>query len=316
LRALRTATSAADLLGPDVDFSVVAQSAGLCERAEEVASTFWSHATELVKNWIDQMQLAFNERPSDVWQPLQALATALTELQALHAIFSGLDDFAQKHYKLQTGISRTWRAPAVTLAIDSVADPVARILNAFEAGSFEMKQDIAILQQRWAELRDTLDPAFNRLFPEVRAIADRAWQFFEKQSTLPLSVATAPVWHIDRAERAFIPEPLLWRFLAAAIQNLGSAAFYGLDQEALRRANATLEVSGLSDDYGREQFAIRISDNGPTFRHGAAATAAPPGHGEGLAAVRTMVEWFDGHLKGPDVDVASGRMFVELVIRK
>jgi len=317
LSALRAGTGVYDLAEGSGDFGTATESSALCERAEEVASTFWSHATETLKNWIDQMEVgAIGE--AEFLQPLFALAEAMTELQGLQQLFVSIDDLAVRRHKLQTGISRTWRNPAVALAIDGLLDPVATILDALDRGrDGEIQAAIVQLQQRWSLVRDTLDPAFNELFPEVVAVAARAWQRFEKQANLPLTVASKPSWgEVDRAERAFVPEPVLWRFLAAALENLGTAAFHGLSDSDMSRAKATLALRKETDEYGRVQIFVRISDNGPAFRRGALETSAAPGHGEALSAVRTMIGWFDGELIGPKLDAASGQSFVELSMRK
>jgi len=316
LRALRAATGVDELLDSDEDLGSVAESAALCDRAEDVASTFWSHATENLKNWIDQMELSVPGQ-AEFSQPLFALAEAMTELQGLRALFVGLDDTAVRRYKVRTGISRTWRTPPVALAIDSLLDPVAAIIDSLDRREHaEIPSAIGFLQQRWSIVRDTLDPAFNELFPEIRAVADRAWQQFEKQAGLPLRIAGTPIWNIDRSERAFVPEPVIWRFLAAAIGNLRTIAFYGLTDDALRRARATLSARKENDEYGRATILVRVSDNGPSFRGGLLDSGAPPGHGEALRAVRVMIAWFAGRLSGPAVDPVTGEAYVELSVRK
>jgi hypothetical protein len=289
---------------------------GLFEQATEIASMFWAHDAENVKNLIDHVTAAVADTPTELLRTVMTLASEVSDLQALQALLVGIDRRNPK--RLLAGLAFNWNSTHARAAISSIVEPVASLLDLvtspLEDGNNRDASELALqLAARWTGVRDTLDPVFGTIFPSVYTVVDTAWQSFERLTGLPRRVAMPPVWNVAKTDRAFIPEAVLARFLGVAMQNLRTAAFAGASDFEGR--TASVEVGRATDNWGQSVIDISLCDNGLKFKP-TETSPQPEGHHLGLEDLRTMVPWFGAEIIGPTFDYVNTETKVTLRSRK
>jgi hypothetical protein len=296
----------------------------LYRQAIEVASKFWRHSSDYIKESIGELERCSTAAvPAAMLGPLHTLVLAFDGLSTLQQEMNQ----AEKDYEVpaseKPGTRIYWGSPVLGNAMASFIQSLASLAEVAEKSNEwglrnrrVVREQLAILNKAWDNLYPQLTLAFDEILPEVRTVVYERWRKFDQITGLPASAAFFDMdksLEVTERPRVFFPRMLLLRFLNVAMTNLKTAAFCEWAPEALAQAWARIEIMAATES-GEHFIRLRIVDNGGLHRlTGHPGQIDGGGQQRGLKDVKKMAETFGGRLVGPLLE--SGETVVELQMR-